>query len=294
VGDATPSYDLLNGPDGPAVSVPGALPGQNPGAAPTSLSEAVGPASFEPTSWGGTYPEPFTRLYVTNISGETRWPWSTVGKLFFHQVNKDYPKGGDFVCSASVIAPNGIFTAGHCPAAGDGANWSTNIVFVPAYKNGAAPLGQWTINGSILPTGWSSLGDPSYDYAAMAVHTLNGFHIGTKTGYLGYAYNFPRTQEWYEVGYPQAAPFSGAWMTVCNSSYAYDVTIGIDGPYMMAAGCDMTEGSAGGPWIMRFGTFNQVNGVSAYKFTSPSHPAEMISPYFDSDTGYFLNYTRGW
>jgi len=287
-GDATPSYDLLNGPDGPAVSVPGALPGQNPGAAPASLSDAVGLNAVAPMSWGGTYPEPFTRLYVTNISGETRWPWSTVGKLFFTL------KGKNFVCSASVVGPNAILTAGHCAHAGDGTpgTWSTNIVFVPAYKNGAAPLGQWTIYTSMINGNWADHADPRVDYAGMGVNMLNGFHIGTKTGTLGYAYNFPRTQEWYEVGYPQAAPFTGAWMTVCNSSYAYDVTIGIYGPYLMAAGCDMNDGSDGGPWIMRFGTFNQVNGISAYKFSN--HPAEMISPYFDSYLGNFISVMRGW
>jgi V8-like Glu-specific endopeptidase len=71
----------------------------------------------------------------------TTYPYSTVGKVFFRQ------NGRSWVASAASIGNNGIFTAGHVVHAGNNqaSGWSTNMVFVPAYKDGVAPFGQFTV-----------------------------------------------------------------------------------------------------------------------------------------------------
>ncbi|MFJ8596047.1 trypsin-like serine peptidase [Streptomyces sp. NPDC093598] len=60
------------------------------------------------------------------------------------------PAGGHF-CTASVVdAPhrNLVVTAAHC-LGGDG-----GLVFVPGYRDGHAPYGEWTVQRRFLPRGW--------------------------------------------------------------------------------------------------------------------------------------------
>ena len=284
-GDATSTVDMLAVPDGPAGAVRGAAPGKTPGA-PTSLSEAIG---SDVGKLGYSYPAPFTRQYVYTFASQTTYPFSTIGKLFFTQL------GVAYVCSASVVAKNGILTTGHCAHAGNGlySGWSTNVVFVPAYKNGYAPYGQWTTNLTMVPSRWYYYAEPRMDYGAMRVRQQSAVSIGTRVGYLGYAWNFSRVQAWWAIGYPQAAPFAGKYMTACQSSYAYDEAYGSTSyPALMTIGCDQTGGTSGGPWVKNFGSSNYVNGINAYRHTS--QPLELSGPYFNSTTGSFLDTVRAW
>jgi V8-like Glu-specific endopeptidase len=126
---------------------------------------------------------------------------------------------------------------------------------------------------------WYYSGNPGTDFSVMRMNKNSAISIGTKTGYLGYAWNQPRVLAWWAIGYPAASPFSGAYMTACQTSYAYDETFGT--PNLFAYGCDMTGGCSGGPVIKFFGsTGNYLNGVNAYRHTS--QPKELISPYVDS------------
>src|SRR5262245_5309550 len=85
---------------------------------------------------GYPYPPPFNQHEV--LVPYTTYPYCTIGKIFFKQ------SGGSWVASAAAIGKNGIWTAGHCVHSGNGqpSGWSTNLVFVPAYKDGVAPFGQ--------------------------------------------------------------------------------------------------------------------------------------------------------
>jgi len=285
-GDATPTVDVLAGPDGLPGKVAGAAPVQSPAA--NSLSAAV-EITAGMDFLGYSYPPPFTRQYVASIGNDTMYPLSTIGKLFFTQL------GVAYVCSASVVAKNGILTTGHCAHAGNGlySGWSTNVVFVPAYKNGYAPYGQWTTNLTMVPSRWYYYAEPRMDYGAMRVRQQSAVSIGTRVGYLGYAWNFSRVQAWWAIGYPQAAPFAGKYMTACQSSYAYDEAYGSTSyPALMTIGCDQTGGTSGGPWVKNFGSSNYVNGINAYRHTS--QPLELSGPYFNSTTGSFLDTVRAW
>jgi V8-like Glu-specific endopeptidase len=242
---------------------------------------SVAPSAVSPAVSGGfSYPTPFTRFQVL-ASEVKKYPDSAIGKLFFTQ------KGVDYVCSASAIGPNEIWTAGHCVNAGDGSSsaWSTNVVFVPAYKNGSQPFGQFSCNSLSTWSIWASSHDFHYDLgSAHCTNNSSGQNFASRTGYLGFAWNQAYEQHFDDFGYPAASPFDGKTMQTCQSSFGHlDTLIGGSGPTPFAIGCDMTGGSSGGPFVWQYGSGNYVNGHNDYKYTSPSQPLEMNSPYFGNE-----------
>ncbi|GAA3877443.1 hypothetical protein [Celeribacter arenosi] len=229
------------------------------------------------TSGGYNYPPPFTRYEV--FSPYTQFPYRTIGKLFFKRGGRNY------VCSASSIGNNAIYSAGHCLHAGDNksSGWSTNVVFVPAYKDGVAPYGQWQAKQLFVRTQWYKNGISkglAQDMGAAVLHKRNGKKISQTVGWLGFAWNWSRHQSWAQHGYPAASPFNGRRLIANYSSYAYTGSVGAS-PAPTGVGSDLTGGSSGGPWILKFGTSNYLNGVNSYRRSSK--PQEMYSPYFNNN-----------
>lgn len=276
------AFDATLGVSGTPGFGAGALPGAAGTVAPLMLAQQPAEEALGPVAQGYTYPAPFTRIPIAAIASYLTYPFRTVGKVFFKQY------GVSYVCSAATVANKGIVTAGHCVHKGNNlaTGWSTNFVFVPAYKDGAAPYGQWAISTLRTFTDWyanGTKGDFDHDWGAGRTSALrNGLTIGQTVGYLGYAYNYSRNQHWWQIGYPQTAPFDGSKMWACNASYAYNSPFYSGGPAPMAVGCDMTGGCSGGPWVMKFGISNYVNGVNSHRATA--HPLELSSPYADTDT----------
>ena len=273
-------------PDGPPGFSPSALPADVQGA----LVNAE-PDFLEITSpLGYTYPPPFTRYGRYN--NLTMFPYVTIGVLFFNQL------GGSWRCSAASIGNYAIWTSGHCVHAGNnsGGGWSTNVVFIPAYRAGAAPRGVWSAVNLGTTGDWFTQGDDpdfSYDYGFAILNTLSGQKISQRVGNLGFAWNQGTNLHWFSIGYPAEAPFAGNYQVICASSYAYsDLNFGP--PYPTAVGCDQTGGTSGGPRILSFahygGTTNYVNGDNSYRYTTPDHPLELFSPYFNTDTGNLFYY----
>ena len=265
-----------------ATGAPGVDPGS--GLDQTSAEPADAPVSVGPTSGSFTYPTPFDRY---NLQGALykAYPHKTVGKLFFTQ------NGGSFVCSASSIGNDAIWTAGHCVSDGAG-HFSTNMVFVPAYKSGNAPYGQFSCNAIITFSAWHNSGDLSRDSGGASCGTSskgNGKTVSQAVGYLGFAWNQPSDSKHYTVlGYPQAAPFTGALQVVCSSSFGhYDQRSGFN-PNTFAVGCDSTGGVSGGPYVINYsptaGASDYLNGNASYKYTNPAEPLELYTPYFDSSS----------
>ncbi|MGQ9667606.1 MAG: trypsin-like serine peptidase [Anaerolineae bacterium] len=283
--DGALTVDVLTGPDGPAGAVKGALPLKDQTAlgALDELELLEEDAALEAAAefLGYAYPPPFTRHAVwTIVNYQTKWPFITIGKLFFTQYGMNY------VCSAAVVgssyASRSIMTAGHCLHAGDNksSGWSTNVVFVPAYKDGAAPYGQWSASVLAVRTPWYTSADASKDVGAAKLNKNDaGKTITQVVGYLGFAWNQSRNLHWWELGYPAASPFNGNRMITCQSSYAYDSPFG-SSPRGMGVGCDMTGGCSGGPWVWRMATGNYLNGVNSHRRSG--YKDELFSPYFDS------------
>jgi hypothetical protein len=290
--------------DNNAMTAPRRLgsPGFAPGsvAAPEHSSALTAAADVVPLDNplpSYAYPPPYTRYenFPTTQSQYRQFPYRTVGKLFF-----TIPGQGNFVCSAASIGNYAIWTAGHCVVSPNGI-WHTNIQFVPAYRDGAAPFGVFTGNFSISLNGWIVNGDLRYDSGVVVLNknaiapstTLK--KVSQRVGWLGFAWNWPHTHEqshWVMTGYPQAAPFNGLRQQICQGSWAYNDTIlsfplGDNGKHLpTGAGCDQTGGTSGGPWIRQYGTSNMLNGNQSYRriIGGVMQTHEMFTPYFDNDS----------
>ncbi|MCW2547664.1 MAG: hypothetical protein JWN96_2124 [Mycobacterium sp.] len=244
----------------------------SPGGPPSSAGGAEDAASEQLT--GYPYPPPFNQHEV--LASYTTYPYCTTGKLFFNQ------GGGSWVASAAAIGKNGLWTAGHCVHSGNGqpSCRSTNVFFVPAYKDCVAPLGQFTASRLWCRTNWYQHGNPGGLFEDMGVaitNPLNGRMLSQVVGWLGFAYNFPRNQTWTSLGYPAASPFNGQRMYQDTAPYANDGSVP-GSPEPIGIGCSMTGGCSGGPWLMGLGTTNYVNGHNSYRPTN--QPLEMYAPYF--------------
>ncbi|MEM8533254.1 MAG: trypsin-like peptidase domain-containing protein [Chloroflexota bacterium] len=240
-------------PDGPAGSVPGTLPN-------TASTDDIGLLSNGEVGSYGSY------------------PYSAVGKIFFRQ------GGGSFVCSGAVIKSDEIWTAGHCVHAGNGnqSGWSTDVVFVPQYRNGSAPCGQWSVTQLVTSSDWYTNGNPGGLDSDFAKGRVSNANTGC-TGTLGFAFNQSYSQNFLAVGYPAGSPYNGERMIFCSepltrTDFGSPATFSID--------CPMTGGSSGGPYIIRGDTLN--GNVS---YGSSLYPGELFSPYFGSGAKGLYDYS---
>lgn len=237
-------------PNGPM----GSLPGKAPHGVPTA------PKSDDISRLSYGIPDGWYRYY----------PYSTVGKLFFKQY------GNEYACSAALIKGHGLWTAGHCVHAGNNSpdGWSYDVVFVPQYNNGWAPLGQCIVYNLWTTWDWYSNGNPhglDHDYAGGAISC----NVTFSTGWLGLAWNQPYDQYYTMLGYPADYPFTGGKMIGCGS---YRTAYGFGSPTTFGITCDMTGGSSGGPALI-WGT--HINGNVSYG--DRYYPGLIFSPYYDSN-----------
>jgi len=166
---------------------------------------------------------------------------STAGKLFFTD------NGLNYVCSASTINNNYknlIITAGHCVHSGAGGAWHSNIVFAPAYYNGASGSGLWNWTGARTFNSWMNSSDFSHDQAFVTFGQRNGANLVDAVGGNGLVWGNSRTQANTRIwGWPAEAPYNGEVPYYCDgNTYAYGSTDA-------ALGCSMNGGASGGPWL---------------------------------------------
>ena len=198
----------------------------------------------------------------------TQAPTSTHGKVFFTL------GGNDYVCSGTALLSGNksvVWTAGHCVNEGPGA-FATNWQFVPAYKDGSAPLGVYVAEDLYRPTAWANSGDFSYDLGAAVVGPG-----GRNRAHRPCRRSRDRVQLQPFAELPvlrlsrprRRSPASacGAATRRCRPSdnSANPATDGI--------GCDMTGGSSGGGWIVG----SSVYSVNSYGYDN--QPDVMYGPY---------------
>ena len=210
---------------------------------------------------------PFTRYEIAPAQARS-WPWRAVGVLFFTQ------GGHDYRCSASAVGNFAVWTAGHCVH--DGGSWSRNVVFIPAYDGKKAcpgqgcPFGVWEYDDLWAMSAWVDDADFAYDFGGVIVKRNGGDSLVDVVGYLGWAVSQSPVAHWNVFGYPSRRPFHGNKMVTCQASTSSRmVDLGI--------GCDMTQGSSGGPYILDFGNDNYVNGNVSYSVRGLEN--ELFSPY---------------
>lgn len=218
---------------------------------------------------------PFTR-YSVNYYGESwkQFPYKAMGRLFF-----TIPGRGNASCSASSAGGRSVWTAGHCLYTRE-IGWHTNIVFVPAYRYGVAPYGKFYETNAIVSYEWWANEDHAYDIGMVIVGNRNGMKLSQWVGNLGFQYNRSGTQQFFAFGYPGNIG-SGRYLIACAART--QTRYAIAGPDPVGIGCDMTQGSSGGPWLVGFfpyaaGSINYVNGVVS--FGSSAYPNQFFASYF--------------
>ncbi|RBM11107.1 hypothetical protein DEH69_22205 [Streptomyces sp. PT12] len=237
-----------------------------------------------------------------------------IGKVFF-----DSPEG-PMVCSGTVVkdpaAPgqsNLVATAGHCVHAGAGGGWYRNLTFVPAYNNNGlsadqlaaaapedvAPYGvywaefvsttQYWIDNGTAEGGNGAHGD----FAVFSVTPEDGSGASleeTVGSALDVNFDAPAVSELGAVtlyGFPAAPPFDGATMHMCVD-YPSRLSMDASMPVMYWAGCTMTGGSSGGPWLRT----NEAGGPELVSVNSigPLESTWLAGPRLDTDARDVFDY----
>lgn len=194
----------------------------------------------------GTQGLQFTSSQVFPAQADTTYPTRATGKLFFEKV----PGSGSWwVCSASMIKPGIVLTAGHCVSSGTG-SWYGSFQFVPGYRSGAAPYGVWTSWATTTTTGeWFGGGGsvPNGGDYALIVFNRNGsgYRVGDYTGWFGWQYPSLIGKHVSVLGYP-ANLDSG----VINHRIDAQTTSGSNNTGLW--GSDMRGGSSGGGVVLNF------------------------------------------
>lgn len=233
----------------------------------------------------GTFATPYTSTRVfplhigpsAKLSADRTYPNVTVGKLFFSI--GDIP----YVCSASVIQRRVVATAGHCVHSGTASGFHSNWVFVPAFRDGTAPLLQWHWRYVITTAAWAGGGGGvpnAADYAMIEFGdqpTTSGgplVKLGNVTGWLGWQTSSLAANHTSKLGYPCNLDSCQKMQNVTSTNYRATA------PNNIEYGSDARGGSSGGPWVQNFAVLsvgggtgsntgqNRVVGITSYGYIS--------------------------
>ncbi len=224
----------------------------------------LGSASGEASGSAKGY---FTSSRLVPTSADRSYPYSTVGKLFFHIDGE-----GDFYCSAAVVRARLVATAAQCVHGGAGQGFFDDFEFVPAYRDGAAPYDTWRWEFVVAPSTWTGGNGRlpnAADYALIEVTdlTISGVKrkVGDVVGFLGYQTQKLRPNHAHLLGYP--SNFDGGEKVHQVTAQALRNASANNVEY----GSDMRGGSAGGPLIQDFGdNANLVKWIGAISYYNNS------------------------
>lgn len=209
-----------------------------------TASQAVVPMAV------GTSGQQFTSSRVGPRTLDTTYPVRTVGKLYFTDGAAHY------ACTASMIKPGVVVTAGHCVHSGNGlsSGWFKGFEFVPGYRRLGAkvsmPYGSWTnwVAVTTTPDWYAGAGSvPNVGDFALIVFAPNseGYRIGDYTGWLGWGMDLNIGRHITALGYPGNLDSAGHLHRI--DAMATDAGTGNG-----AWGSDMEGGSSGGPVVLNW------------------------------------------
>lgn len=204
--------------------------------------------------------------FSTRRADVNRFPAACVGKLWV-RFGSETRTG-----TAWVVGQSAIFTAGHL-IYDRSLGWASSALFEARYDDGHF-LGAWSAKTLVVRAEWVNGGGYLDDFGGFT--TWNP--VAPATGSLGYMTNIPINQgSWLLYGYPQdpvdGYPFDGLHMWETNGAFIYEKT------WLITAGCNMTAGAHGGPWVLLRDGGWYANGMSVSRTDDPG----AMSPYFGNE-----------
>jgi V8-like Glu-specific endopeptidase len=200
------------------------------------------------------------------------YPFRAAGKLFFNV------EGQPFICSGSLIEPGIVVTAGHCVANYGKKQFYSKWLFVPAYDNGSAPYGKWSVTKARVLNAYFNGTDNCAqfgvvcpdDVATLTLTAQRGAFAGTATGWFGlgkngYGFNSKGQVLINQLGYPGDLD-KGALME--RNDAQGSITAASSNNTII--GSLMTAGSSGGPWLVNLGIPPTLSGGDSFG-TDASH-----------------------
>lgn len=224
----------------------------------TTSAAAGEPVEFAPVAGPRPGPKPTNGFpFVAKAAAQQTWKGGgliakTAGKVFGTGGN-----GKNFVASGTVVnSADGdvIVTVAHAMIDGEG-RWSTNLVFVPAYKDGAAPYGKFTARTMYIWSGYykDNAHQPPLDFGMLVVNKVKSKTPVQTVGGQGIRFNVTTEGTSNTLfGYPSNGN-GGKTLQYCSGA-SVNPSYGMK--YAML--CDMGGGSSGGPW---FQEFNRTTGT---------------------------------
>ncbi|MCB0831286.1 MAG: trypsin-like serine protease, partial [Solirubrobacterales bacterium] len=209
----------------------------------------------------------------------TRFPQVVHGKIFFSVGSDTYSCSGTIIDS---LNRNVIFTAGHCVFDQSTKSFVTNLIFIPGYENGNAPLGVGNAVKLFTTSQWANQGANSYDMGVVVLDQPAESFFGARQ--IAFDLN-PKGRQYTLYGYPSRPnpPYNGEVLQGCHSAFAgRDNGGGNITPYPIAAHpCYMQQGASGGGWVT---LGNYVNSVVSYGYCDslPSSCGYIFGPYFSN------------
>jgi hypothetical protein len=217
---------------------------------------------------------------------ETTFPNLVHGKVFF-----TLPSLGDFACSGTLIASrlhNVVFTAGHCAYDPDTAQAATNWVFVPGYRDGSEPLGEFPAATLLTSDEWVAGGDTNFDVAVAELANPLEDLIGAR----GIAFNKAPNTDYEIFGYPGEPdpPYDGQRLIECDAPF-YGLELAPSHPFSIVAyPCNMTHGASGGGWVDPAG---EVVSLSSHVYSDPALDDQIAGPFFGDEIKKLYNAAGG-
>ena len=235
-------------------------------ALPPALSSTLPPRSTQAVGWQGL---PFTSARV-EPAVDMSYPTRTVGRLSFTDGSAWYS------CTASVLRPGVVLTAGHCVHSGSATmeGFFSGFTFAPGYrhtgKQVTAPYGVWTNWRTVYTSNtWYQGGGtvPNAADWAVIVFDRDGLDnpVGAYTGWLGWSTGKAVERLATVLGYPYNLGDTRQLNRV--DTVTIDLA-SLSGEQVnnIIWGSDMMGGSSGGPIVKNWGR--------AYPDTSGDRPRD--------------------
>lgn len=228
--------------------------------------------------------------------GSATFPGRAHGKVFFTIAGGSAP--GDYVCSGTAVESNShtaVLTAGHCvddPEFGGG--FATNWTFVPGYRAGEKPFGEWPATRLLTTSEWEGSANVRQDLGvALVARDGEGRGIEDAVGARPIAFALDRAQVFAAFGYPAQATlfepgFDGQRLYRCDSGVTGSDNPAGAGPATLEIDCDMSAGSSGGGWVNADG---EVNGLTSYAYAGDFN--HLYGPYFGAEARAFYDRASG-